>query len=273
MRLSDEDANLFFKLMWGLQFYVNEQRQILPHVKSVEEYGPASSLDKVQVRDALWENPDLIDTYVKENPNGLSEEELAIVLKWKGFVPDTFQIFRQLKEHAIFIGEHAEVYGVVGLTDGLEEVLYGQPLPIMAQAVLLPFKGKVIYDGLLKPYSISFGSGIRSSLKEQYLAAKQQGRIIKTLEPELVKETPKKRSKPERDWRAETDKIVELTEKMKGGPAVQSAAFGLLRASARLSQTAVHCPDDPYEIWELGRQVQKSLTRLRTTLERAGVFD
>jgi hypothetical protein len=30
MKLSQDDADLFFKLMWGLQFYVNQQRRILP---------------------------------------------------------------------------------------------------------------------------------------------------------------------------------------------------------------------------------------------------
>lgn len=37
MNLSQEDADLFFKLMWDLQFYVNQQRQILTNVKSIEE--------------------------------------------------------------------------------------------------------------------------------------------------------------------------------------------------------------------------------------------
>lgn len=71
MNLSQEDADLFFKLMWDLQFYVNQQRQILTNVKSIEEYVPLSMSDKVDVADALWENPDLIDTYVEMNPIGL----------------------------------------------------------------------------------------------------------------------------------------------------------------------------------------------------------
>jgi hypothetical protein len=37
MKLSTEDADLFYKLMWRLQFYVNRQRQILPNVASLED--------------------------------------------------------------------------------------------------------------------------------------------------------------------------------------------------------------------------------------------
>lgn len=54
MKLSREDADLFFKLMWRLQFYVNQERQILPNIKSVEAYAALPMSDKVEVRDALW---------------------------------------------------------------------------------------------------------------------------------------------------------------------------------------------------------------------------
>ena len=32
MKLSQEDTELFFRLMWGLQFYINQQRQILTDI-------------------------------------------------------------------------------------------------------------------------------------------------------------------------------------------------------------------------------------------------
>jgi hypothetical protein len=271
MKLQKEDADLFFKLMWELQFYVNQKRQILPDVDSLEDYVILSSGDKLPVRDALWENPDLIDAYVRDNPDGLPAEELDIIQKWKRFVAGTFQIFRFLKKHAIFIGEDSQVYGVLSLHDSLEEMFYGRPLPMMAKAVLLPFKGRIIYDGLLRGYNIYFGSGIRSSLKEEYMTAKQNDRIITTLEPETVGPTPpaRKSKKARKDWGPLVDDLVRTTERIKGGPAIQSSALALLRASARLAQAAVHHPDDLDELWHLRQQAQKALTRLRTTLDRA----
>jgi len=269
MKLSKEEADLYFKLMWGLQFYANEQRQILPSVQSVEEYAKLPSSDKIQVRDALWENPGLIDAYVRANPAGLSAEGLDLVGKWKRFVRGTFYVFRLLKKHAIFIGENSQVYGVLGLYESLEEVFYGRPLPVMVQAVLLPFKGQIVYDGLLKWYNIFFGGGIRADLKEEYLAAKQNGRIITTFEPELAGRAQPARKEPDRDWGAKVAEVVKTTEQMKGGSAIQSSALGLLRASARLAQAAVHHPDDLGELWPLEQQVRRALTRLQTILERA----
>jgi hypothetical protein len=268
MKLSTEDARLYFKLMWGLQFYVNRQRQVLPEADSLAAYVHLPSTEKVKVRDVLWENPELIDSYVAANPDDLSPAELDIVRRWKRFVAGTFQIFRYLKKHTIFIGEDSKVYGVFALQDSLEEMFYGRPLPIMVQAVLLPFRGKVIYDGLLSSYNIRFGGGIRSSLNEEYMAAKQNGRIITTFEPELAPPA-RREEKPGPDWRPAVDDLAKAADQLKGGPAVQSSAFNLLRASAKLAQTAVHNPDDLDELWALERRVRTALTRLQTTLNRA----
>lgn len=268
MKLSKEDADLFFKLMWGLQFYVNQCLGILRDVKSVEEYARLSSTAKVRVRDALWENPGLIDDYVRENPHGLSAEEKEIVQKWKRFVSGSFYLYRLLKKHAIFIGE-GKVCGVLALYDDWEKLLGGQPLPVMVEAVLLPFKGKIVYDGLLRGYNIYFGKGIRSSLHEEYMTAKQNDRIITTLEPELEPVEHKKPKKPRKDWGPMVDELVQQMERMRGGPPVQSAAFSLLRASAKLAQAAVREPHDIDELWELEQRVRRALTRLQTTLYRA----
>ena len=269
MKLPKKEADLFFKLMWGLQFYVNQRLQILADVDSVEEYAQLSSADRTEVRDALWENPGMIDDYVRENPDGLSANEREIVQKWERFVSGHFQIYRLLKKHAIFIGEAGKVYGVLGLYDSLEDLFPGRPLPVMVEAVLLPFKGKIVYDGLLKGYNIFFGKGIRSNLHEEYMTAKQNNRIITTLEPELEKADRGKRKKPGKDWGPAVDDLVKQVERMKGGPAVQSSAFGLLRASARLAQAAVREPYDIDELWKLERRVRTALTRLQTTLDRA----
>jgi hypothetical protein len=269
MKISTEDADLFFKLMWGLQFYVNQQRQILPRVRTVQDYAKRSMGDKAEVRDALWENPDLIDTYVRDNPDGLSAEELGIVQKWKRYVTGTFQVYRLLKKHAILIGEKGQVYGVLGLYDSLEDLFGGRSLPVMVQTVLLPFRGKVVYDGLLRGYNVYFGKGIRSNLHEEYMAAKQNDRIITTLDPESRKPERGKRKGSDKDWQPVLAGLVQTTEGMRGGPAIQSSAFGLLRASARLAQAAVHSSDDLDELWHHEQQVRRALTRLQRTLDRA----
>lgn len=273
MKLPIEDVALFYKLMWPLQFYVNQQRGILPHVDSLEAYMACPQPDKLQVRNALYEDIGLLDAFVAENPAHLSADELAIVQSWKRFVAGDFYIVRFLKKATIFVDskDPPHVYAVLGLTDSLEDIFYGRRPPIWIQTVLLPFKGRIVYDGLLNYYNIFFGSGIRGRLNETYQAAKQNQRIIETLEPER-QPPPKKRAprKPPPDWRPVVDELVKMVEGLKGGESpVQSPAFGVLKASARLAQAAVHNPDDLDALWEAGRRVQTALRRLETVLYRA----
>jgi hypothetical protein len=269
MKLSTEDANQFFRLMWGLQFFVSQQRRMLPNVTSLEAYTALESGEKIKVRDALWKHPDLIDPYVQENPDRLSTNELSIIRDWKRFISGQFFVFRYLKAHTIFI-QDSRVYGVLGLHDPIAEILYGRPLPVLAETVLLPYKGKIVFDGLFRTTDIYFGSGIRSDLNEQYQTAKQNGRILTSLEPEAAPAAPARRqAKPDRAIEAVVDEIVTSSEQLRGGTVFQNAAFGLLRASANLAQSAVQQPEDLEVLWRLGRPVQNVLNRLYKALERA----
>ena len=269
MILSQDDAALFFRLMWGLQFYINQQLQLLPNVKSRDAYSRLDIQVTVVVRDALWKSPELIDAYVKENPDGLSSEELSIIGRWKGFVAGKFCIFRYLKDYAIFIGS-SKVYAVLGLYDRFEDLFQGRPLPILVEAVLLPYKGKIIHDGLYRSYSIDFGRGIRSSLNEDYAAAKQNGRIILALEPEAFSAKPAQPSRQlDKESEAIVAEIMRATERLRGGTAIQRTAFALLRASAKVVQAALQSADQLDELWRLGHQVHTAVNRFQKVLGRA----
>ena len=46
MILSQKDAAHFFNLMWGLQYYVNQQLQLLPDVPSFQAFNNQKTADK-----------------------------------------------------------------------------------------------------------------------------------------------------------------------------------------------------------------------------------
>lgn len=268
MLLPHDDAAQFFRLMWGLQIYVNQQHQIVPNVDSSETYARLDTQQKCIVRDVLWEHPDLIDAYLQANPDKRPDGELMLIRKWKNFVAGKFYVFRYLKDYAVFMKD-SQVYGVKALYEPFEVVFGGQPLPVLVEAVLLPYKGQIIYDGMCRSYNIYFGSGIRGNLKEEYMAAKQKGRIQTSLE---VGSTNRKSGSEERALAPASEKVVaEIVQgsgRLRGGTVIQSATFGVLRASAKAVEAAVLQPDDTAEIRRLGRQVFNALKRLEKVLER-----
>ncbi|MBI5932263.1 MAG: hypothetical protein HY867_01040 [Chloroflexi bacterium] len=232
MTLQPQDGALFFQLMWKLQHHVNQKLGFHKGVSTFEEYASLPTKKKLQARDALWEHPELIDSFVNENPNNLPDEELEIVRRWKGFVKGSFFIFRHLKKGTIFIGEKDGVYSVHGILDPLDELIPSYALPQMAQAILLPFKGQITYDGLLSGYNVHFGGGIRSNLNHTYMTAKTRDRIISTLEPEYEEAKP---IKPKKNILPHLQELAASAEKLKSDSALQNAALNLTRTAIALA--------------------------------------
>jgi hypothetical protein len=202
MLLTPQDAALFFKLHRSLMYYVNDRQQIVAKVASPEQFSALSPEIRVTVRDALLENLDLIEAYVDANPHGLTEEELQIVYSWRDHVIGKFFVFRYLKKHTIFLAaaNPPVAYGVVALTDPIEEMI-GPYLPIWTETMLLPFRGQIIYDGILNSYNISFGGGIRRSLNEDYKLAKARLGVVTSLPITTQAPLPKTRAKKQRTVR------------------------------------------------------------------------
>lgn len=202
MLLTPAEAHLFFKLHRALLFFVNERLQVLPDkIASPEEFGQQPPEARFKVRNALVDDIDLIESFVDQNPAKLPEDELDIVLSWRHLVNGHFYIFREMKKYTVFFSTDKEniAYGVTALTQPFEDVV-GPYLPVMTETVLLPFKDKIIYDGLLlgPGVSLSFGPGIRRMLNESYQKAKDRYGIVTSLP---VSESPlpaKKTSKPKK---------------------------------------------------------------------------
>lgn len=196
MELSEADTKLFYKLHPALLVYTNQQKGIIRSVTTVDEFMDLPSEEINKVREALFSQPELIHTFVKENPFNFSQEELEIVRGWNNFLKAEFYLFRYLKKYAIFLDNRSppKAYGVLALVSDFQDIV-SQELPVYLKAVLLPFKGQIIYDGILNSYPVSFGPGIRQDLKERYQEAKARFGIITSLPWGEIKDSDEERLK------------------------------------------------------------------------------
>ena len=191
-------------------FFVNQRLKVIPDkITSPQDFAALSPEVRLKVRDALLNHMDLIDSFVAENPARLPEVELDIVGSWRHLVSGKFYVFRKLKKYTVFLSTTAPAiaYGVLALSQPFEDLI-GPYLPVLTQTVLLPFKGVIVYDGLISSYNISFGPGIRRNLNEDFKEAKARHGIVTSLPmsatllpPKLPKArpTPKPPSKDEKD--------------------------------------------------------------------------
>jgi hypothetical protein len=184
MILPEEDAKQFYKLYNSLLFKLNEKFEIFKDLKSPSDLLSSDLNDLMKLKEKLYASPELIDSFVKENPMNLSPDELEIVSSWKDFVKARFYVVRHLKDYTVFLDPQAtpKAYGVIGIAFPLEEIL-GSYLPRMVEATLLPFRDKIVYDGTIMPFNLFFGSGIRRSINDSYMQAKASFGIITSLLP------------------------------------------------------------------------------------------
>jgi hypothetical protein len=215
MLLTPQDVELFFKLHRALMFFVNQRLRVLPDdVASPDAFSALSPEVRLKVRDAFLKHTDLIQQFVDESPTRLTSDELDIVRSWRHLVLGKFYVFRQLKKYMVFLSTDKQpvAYGVLALSQPFEELI-GPYLPVLTETVLLPFKGVIVYDGLMSSYRISFGPGIRRSLNESFKDAKARHGIVTSLpmsdEP-LPAKAPKVRPVPEPPSKEEKDEVLRV---------------------------------------------------------------
>jgi hypothetical protein len=192
MQLEPDDLRLFYKLYPALLSFVNQRLGIVDtRFTGPEEYGALPTDQRIQLRNALVANLGLIEAFVSENPARLSADELEIVGSWKDLVAGEFYVYRILTKYTVFLTtrEPAVAYGVLHLRDSFEDML-GPRLPHLCKTVLLPFKGQIVYDGLLAGYRVTFGPGLRRRFKESYNQAKNLQGIVTSLPPAAWRPPP-----------------------------------------------------------------------------------
>ena len=179
MKLNNEDAELFYKLYHSLWFFVNKKLNLINNIDSPNEFFGCSSDEIMKLKDELFKNVQFIDSFINTNPMNFSPEELEIIKSWKNFIKEKLLIFRYLKNYTIFldINNPPKAYGVLALRSYFDEIL-GSDLPIMVDAILLPFKESIIYDGILPNYPIIFGGNKRREFNDIYQEAKFRYGII-----------------------------------------------------------------------------------------------
>ncbi len=203
MILQPNELELFYRLQRTLFLFVNNRLSVIPgEFATQDEIGRISIEDRVKIRNASNANLDLIRSFVEENPYQIAEEELEIVHSWRHQVTGRFYVLRELKNYTVFVTatDPNIAYGVVALSQPFDDLM-GPDLPVMVETVLLPFRNKIVYDGIMSPYRVSFGPGLKRSLNEAYKDAKEQHGIVTSLpmsdQPIAVKATkPKPAPKP-----------------------------------------------------------------------------
>ncbi len=275
MNLPFEETQLFYRLYWNVLAYANRKLKVLPQGTTWEEIARCPMEQVADLRDAFWANPEILERFLADEQTDLSREELAIVASWRHCIRGDFYIIRYLKKYTVFLSAEGEahLYGVLGLFDPIQEI-FPVPLPVLVNTVLLPFQGRIVYDGLLRSYAVAFGAGIKRSLNETYRRLKKREGIIESLvsadgTPEIrTSLSRRKKASPAPDWSPVLQEIADRLEKIRRtNTPLQGAAVSLLRAAAAVALAAFSREDPLGQVLSRMRRLRAALTRLERVLD------
>jgi len=183
MLLAPDEAALFLSLYPSLIGYVAGRLGGVGRVKDLKTFRAATWEAKAKARDKMLDNIHFLDDFARDNPQRFTKRELLHVQLWERFVRGNFVVERDLKKYTIFLNEESpsRALGVLGLTDEIVDMLPYEP-PMLVTAVLLPWKGRIVCDGLIRFSNVVVGNNMRKSFSETYRQAKVRGIMI-SLDP------------------------------------------------------------------------------------------
>jgi hypothetical protein len=155
--LSKSDNAYFFSIWFNLLWRINEEHGVIPAYKkpNLDSNTAVNSANIIEIREAVWDSPQWIDDdLASEAGKRLPYSDREIIASWRKYFKksDYFLIahcpkYTVLAHHGLHDGTDCKMYGVLGLTDPIYEA-FPFPPPFLFKTTLLPFKGKIVYDGI-----------------------------------------------------------------------------------------------------------------------------
>lgn len=175
MHLSLEQSDRFLDLVDSLLLYVNDRFHVVRDLDPDQD-DPLVDDKAALIAHTLWDNPEVIDEYLRSNPDGIDEDDLATVASWKDGLHKAFSLVRYQNGVGLFMDD-AHVFAVCGVTMDVEEAL-GRT-PAIVETTLLPFDDVIVYDGFV---DISDPDGIEAKRIQDAFEDRMASGVVSTAE-------------------------------------------------------------------------------------------
>jgi len=181
MTLSRNDYYEYLDAHLNLLYFVGYCTGILDEGTEFEDFLKMDFQQKFRCREALLEEQEeLLNAYIGDGTE-IPKEQLTILDGFRKNKRGRFILLKCLKKHAVFKDiDDGEFYAVKSLGDSFEHLI--PEYPAIFDLNILPFKGKIIYDGFIEGGNVKIGPNMKKSLHDEYMKAKKKNEIITSLD-------------------------------------------------------------------------------------------
>ena len=165
--LSKQDANLFYKIYFGLLEFTNQKYKINTKIKLYQQHG-INPYEIKDIIDKFWENKEtIVLEFCLSNPYKFSKEELKITSEFKKGVRGIAIIAKFESEYTAVICRN-KTYMIKGINANLDNVISYNRLPLPVITSIIPFKNVLIYDGILMELPVKMGTDFEKEIEKEF---------------------------------------------------------------------------------------------------------
>ena len=147
MILPTEEYNKFMAANFKLLIYAGKKLKLFPENVTEKQFLNSTLEVKAECRNEVVNNNKLLDDFFANELDNLTTEDISILEGFRKRITGKFLLVKCLSKHAILQNvETNNYYAVLCLSTPLDEIFYD--IPTLIYATILPFKGKIITDGL-----------------------------------------------------------------------------------------------------------------------------
>ncbi|MDR0354911.1 MAG: hypothetical protein LBJ64_04155 [Deltaproteobacteria bacterium] len=190
MQLSNQHRVLFFRIMYNLIWGINENRLFVPRYqkpgRDAKKTTPPMAI--LEVNEAMWDDPTLIEEYLADKNIQIPDEEREIVDGWnRRHIKASFMVVDHLPKYSVFMKMDTPplLYGVLGLSDPISK-MYPFAKQFLTKATLLPLKGQIVTDGILKADQTEFNQETKEDIEKLYRMGLKSRGVIERLDDDLL---------------------------------------------------------------------------------------
>ena len=184
MKLPTNDAKAFFDTMMPLLVWI---RQTYGKKSQRRNSRYPSAPEAAELLGRLWENPNFIDEYLVNKGASLSADVADTLAAWKRtHITGSFFIEHIMTTGAVFISAaDGQTYLVSGITSGIEESVSNDQLPCFVETTLLPYRGRIIYDSVIRATPVYLKAEGVNALRDWFRLARNEKRLVKALPTDI----------------------------------------------------------------------------------------
>ena len=179
MFLTLSEEMRFFRILLALAEYANKELNVLGHPFDQSPTNIRYDKELMSILDQIWAHDTIIERFHKENPSGLSRQDLGAIAQWKHALHGDFILFEHENGYSLFMVDDV-VYAVIGLSQEISSMI--TETPCFVKTTLLPFEGHIVYDSKIRSYPIGMTQRAIDMLNESYQKTKALGKVYKSAE-------------------------------------------------------------------------------------------